>query len=275
MLDLFGIRAKIEVRKKAQEEKKLAEVMEKKKAYQERKAKIDNYLNDYYEKTDKKLEERYEQDKARAEKINSTCPKCGSKNVVQKIVRTKGELHGEGNCHGYGSHSLFGGSYSSYGHSEIDGKLDTYPVNRCKDCENEWKVVEVEYPHNYYDAFSTYNSFCPARLLFSIEDYLEMKFNPEDMKEECNSLEEKREKYIEKTSSSSFLVDYQNVPRYMIEYALYLAIIGRWGIPDWNKLFNYHKDDDKYSFTMSDELWELVKKLIGWKGTENENSRTI
>ena len=36
-----------------------------------------------------------------------------------------------------------------------------------------------------------------------------------------------------------------------------------------NKLFNFNADeDDQYSYTMSDELWEIVKKLIGWKGTE-------
>lgn len=65
-------------------------------------------------------------------KINSVCPKCGCKRVGDRIKRQQGEI--EGSFSGIGS--LFGGS-SMYG--SIHGKMDTNEVNKCNDCEHEWK----------------------------------------------------------------------------------------------------------------------------------------
>ena len=56
----------------------------------------------------------------------------------------------------------------------------------------------------------------------------------------------------------------------MIDYALYKGISEHYYNLDRidKELYNYQEDDDKYSYTMSDEMWEVVKKIIGWKGTE-------
>lgn len=260
-----------------EEEKRLAEAAEKKKAYQERKAKILAYLKVYETDLEVKSKEIYEAKKKEVDEKNSTCPKCGSKNVVHKVVRTKGEIHGTGSSGSYGSigGSLFGfaGSISSYGHSSIDGELDTLQVNRCKDCEEEWNIEELDEDYgSVTNAFSNYDSFKPGFLFRRIEEYYEMKYDPYDVKNECNSLEEMREAFFNRYSTSYYFEEYKKCPRYMIEYALYKGFTEHYyGLEDLNKkLFNYKENDDQYSYTMSDEMWELVKKIIGWEGIENK-----
>lgn len=260
-----------------EEEKRLAKATEKKKAYQERKDKILAYLNEYYVAIDAKSKEIYEEKKKEVDEKNSTCPRCGSKNVVHKVVRTKGEIHGTGSSSSYGSigGSLLGfaGSVSSYGHSSIDGEIDTLQINRCKDCEEEWNIEELEEDYGRVtSAFSNYDSFKPGFLFRRIKEYYEMKYDPYDVKNECNSLDEMREKFFKSYSNSYYFEEYKKCPRYMIEYALYKGFTEHfYGLEDMDKkLFNYHKDDDEFSYTMSDEMWEVVKKMIGWNGIENK-----
>jgi len=260
-----------------EEEKRLEKAAEKKKAYQERKDKILAYLKEYNTAIDAKSKEIYEEKKKEVDEKNSTCPRCGSKNVVHKVVRTKGEIHGTGNGGSYGSigGSLFGlaGSISSDWHSSIDGEIDTLQINRCKDCEEEWNIEELDEDYGRINsAFSNYDSFKPGFLFRRIENYYEMKYDPYDVKNECNSLDEMREKFFEKYSSCYYFEEYKKCPRYMIEYALYKGFTEHfYGLEDLDKkLFNYHKDDDEFSYTMSDEMWEVVKKIIGWNGIENK-----
>lgn len=260
-----------------EEEKRLEKAAEKKKAYQERKDKILAYLKEYDIARDAKSKEIYEEKKKEVDEKNSTCPRCGSKNVVHKVVRTKGEIHGTGSSGSYGSigGSLFGfaGSVSSYGHSSIDGEIDTLQINRCKDCEEEWNIEELDDDYGRVSsAFSNYDSFKPGFLFRRIEEYYEMKYDPYDVKNECNSLDEMKEKFFERYSRSYIFEEYKKCPRYMIEYALYKGFTENfYGLEDMDKkLFNYHKDDDEFSYTMSDEMWEVVKKMIGWNGIENK-----
>lgn len=280
MFDLFGIKARREAKQRAKEEaikakaaKELEAMQEKKRLYQERKAKIEAWLKDYssrmYEISSKYNSERRE----RVEKENSVCPKCGSKNVVQKVIRGKGEIHGKGSSSISGSIGGgllgIGGSLYGSGNSKIDGEFDTYPVNRCKDCEHEWNVTEFE-RIDATDDFSKYGSISPGYLYRRIEEYYEMKYDPKDVKEECNSLEEKREKFCKEQSTRFALKGYKTAPRYMIEVALYEGFTEHYYFEDFldKKKFNYHKGDDKYSYTMTDEMWEIAKKIIGWEGTE-------
>ena len=277
MFDLFGIKArkaKKGAEKMAKEEKELLEAAEKKKAYQERKKMIIDFLSNYRKELQEKSYKRYAEKKKEADEKNSTCPRCGSKNVVHKITRTKGEIHGEGTSSSYGSlgGSIFGvsGYLSGNGHSTIDGELDTLQINRCKDCEEEWNIEEVEESLHYGDVFCNYDSFAPGFLYRRVEEYYEMKYDPKDVKNEFNSLEEMHEDFFNRYSNSYYFDDYKKVPRYMIDYALYKGFTEHYyGLEDLNKkLFNYKKDDDEYSYQMSDEMWEVVKKMIGWKGTE-------
>ena len=208
------------------------------------------------------------------EEKNSVCPKCGSKNVVHKVVRGKGDIHGSGSSSLSGSISggLFGvggGIYGS-GRSRVDGKYDTYPVNKCKDCEHEWNVEESEH-YSTTDDFSHYNSIAPGYFYRRIENYFDLEYDPYDEKEQFNSLEEKQQDFFDRQSKSNILKPYKNIPRYMVEVALYEGLHDSiYPLDKVDPIFNYHEDDDKYSYTMSDELWEIVKKILGWKGTEEE-----
>ena len=277
-MNLFGLlkakKAKKEAERKAKEEKDLAEAAMKKKAYRERKEKIISYINNYDKELEKKINEKYENDKKEVEKKNSTCPRCGSKNVVHKVTRTKGEIHGEGHSSGCGSlgGSLFGlnGYISQHGYSSIDGELDTLQINRCKDCEEEWNIEEAEEPSYHGNVFSNYDSFVPGFLFRRLDEYYTMKYDPYDEKCEFDSLEEMREDFFKRYSKGYYFEDYRTCPRYMIEYALYKGFTEHYYTLDDldKKLYNYNKDDDAYSYTMSDSMWEIVKKMIGWKGTE-------
>lgn len=274
MFDIFGIKAKRQAKKEAEEKKALEIAAEKKRIYQERKEKIDAYVKQYDEAFEAKAKEVYERELKEAEERNSTCPRCGSKNVVHKVKRTKGEIHGEGHTSSYGSigGSLFGlaGSLCSTGHSKIDGELDTLQINRCKDCEEEWNIEEVEAPSYYGNAFSHYDSFAPGFLFRRLEEYFELKYDPYDVKNKCNSLEEMQQEFLERYANGHYFDDYKKAPRYMMDYALFQGFSEHYYYLEYldKELFNYKDGDDKYSYTMSDEMWEVVKKLIGWEGEE-------
>ena len=270
MFNIFGIK----VWRKTKEDARLEDIAKKKKAYQERKTKITAFLNDYHEKEFQKRKERYQLREELAEKHNSECPKCKSTNVVNHIKRTKGEIHGNSHSNSYISSSNFFLGSSSYSSSnrigKIDGQLDTYPVNKCNDCGHEWKIEEAEWPE-VYDKFSAYSS--NPRFFFNlIYDYLKLEYDPEDITEECNSLEEKQQKYIDRNKGNTFFKLYRTLPKYMLDYVLYQGIKcerfidieelrknGFWGISD--------KTDD-YSYEMPQELWEVCQKIIGWKGED-------
>lgn len=270
-MDLFGFKARKLA--KQEEQKRLdaerdAERLEiakaEKEKYKERKKMIDDYFAEEYTKAQKIIQKFELESQKEADKINSFCPNCGSRNVVQKIIQTKGELHGNG--------SSYNVSTFSYGTSKVDGKIDTYPVNRCKDCENEWYIA-VPKTEKYHDPYKAYNSYEPEYLLRHIYEYLKLRYDPYDIREECNSLEEKREKFIEKTAR--VLDCYKHSPRYAMDYALFTAIngySGRYFFDDIQEHFGDFVAKDAYTYEMPDELWKIVKKLVAWSEPETQQN---
>lgn len=118
---------------------------------------------------------------------NDKCPHCKSTNVNNRISRIQGSLKGSS----YGNYSLFGGSISG----NISGSLDTNEVNKCNDCQNEWKVM---CPHQYtyltdYEVIQTL-----ARNTQRLQNIIngDVKWNPDDLDETCASKEEKIQKEI-------------------------------------------------------------------------------
>ena len=220
---------------------------------------IDAYLNEYRRKKSEREMERYLKDKKEAEKENAVCPLCHSKNVVHHVVRTKGELHGKGSSHFSSSSMLL--SHNTYSNSdwELEGALDTLPVNKCNDCGHEWnikKAVRVE----------TKDWFCHDYALFfddKINDFLRIDFNPYDKTEEFNSLEEKQEAFAKKVSKIFYIEPLRNVPRYMLDY---MVFCGHSKYEDCSELFGFKPDDDEYSYVMPDRIFDIVKKLIKWEG---------
>ena len=256
-------------RNKQAENAEIEPVHDKKKEYQERKRLITDFKEKYMAEQRRLTREQNEKEKAEIDFKNSHCPICNSDKVVDKIIRLKGDLHGEGHTISHFASDIFSSSYMSSGESKIDGKMDTVPVRKCNDCGNEWYPEEFE-PNEEDDIFSSYDSFLPGFLYRRLKEYTEMEYDPKDFKEECNSLDEKKAKYIEKYSTIQALEPYRNVPRYMIETALYDEML-RWRFfsygrnEEFKRLLNIKDDDDKYSYKMSDELWEAAKKIIGWK----------
>lgn len=128
-----------------------------------------------------------------ASRGNSTCPKCKSTKVVNKVSRIKGDIKGEFSGH---SNLLWGESSGN-----IDGKIDTYDVNRCTECGNEWKKEKA----NFYWGYKRVEEKI-KQVLWLLEDYHEAEnctFDEDDLKEKYNSLEEKRAALLEKCNTST------------------------------------------------------------------------
>ena len=82
-------------------------------------------------------------DNKRIKDANEICPKCSSKKVVDKISQLKGEINGSSSTYGGGS---FLGGFSSFGSGSIHGSMDTFEINKCNECGNEWKKIS----YNHY-----------------------------------------------------------------------------------------------------------------------------
>ena len=117
-----------------------------------------------------------------AKLANDKCPHCKSTNVNERIKRIQGSLKGSSS----GSYSLFGGSSSGY----ISGSLDTNEVNKCNDCQHEWKITSSHEYHfiSLYDVVERLN-----RTMEKIQKIIngDVKWDPNDLDEKCTSKEEK------------------------------------------------------------------------------------
>lgn len=135
-----------------------------------------------------------------SEEANGKCPKCGSTNVNDRIKRFQGKI--DGRSSGYGWNALsFGESYSS---GYIKGDFDTNEVNKCNDCENEWKKKKVESP--YYSGYIIENELRMMRYFFRDlhEARHNVKWDKNDLKETFNSLAEKKEHMLQKAMTGTW-----------------------------------------------------------------------
>lgn len=121
---------------------------------------------------------------------NNICPSCKSTNVNQRIKRQQGNINGENysNREGFGFLTLNHSKSSSYGY--IKGELDTNPVNKCNDCQHEWKVTEHKSKWSE-EVIKDYIHWT-IMTLKKYHDAKHCKFNPLDVNEKYSSLEEKQ-----------------------------------------------------------------------------------
>lgn len=122
-----------------------------------------------------------------ANRTNSYCPKCNSKNVNDRIKRTQGDLNS--------SASSFGRLSSV----SVSAKIDTNEVNKCNECEHEWKKAEA-YFHSSFGVLDYWTDKV-RYMLASYSEYKNCKFNPLDAKEQFLSIEEKEEALKKKYES--------------------------------------------------------------------------
>lgn len=267
MIDFFGIRR----RRREKEERRLEEVRLAKEQYQERKKLIDKFLDEYHKKDYDERSKRFQESSARIKEENNACSKCGSKNVIQNIARIKGELHGEG--HSYHSSTSTSGLFSSYNlhysgsYSKVDGELDTHPINKCKDCGHEWHIKEAKMESSS-DIFSQYGGH--AGFLFRrVREYVDLKYDPYNIKEECNSLEEMQQKFTQRYKNYWLFKEYRDLPRYMLDLVMYEGMSQSHSrLKNVDPKFGYEEGMDKYSYQIPPELWKVVKALISWNGKE-------
>jgi len=93
------------------------------------------YLIESERLNDKIFEEKtnYEiQENKRVKHENETCPKCKSNKVVDKICQLKGNIEASS------SSTNLPNFISS---SSISGSIDTVEINKCNECNNEWKKI--------------------------------------------------------------------------------------------------------------------------------------
>jgi len=275
MFDLFGIRRKRLEKQKQAEEKRLKEIQEEKERRKIREKVIREYLDNYYKEKEKKELEKKKELEEEIKTANTTCPKCGSEDIINNIKQVKGELHGKGNILGTSSSSLFTSSSYLSGSSKIDGELNTYPVNKCKKCGNEWEIKKIDKDdYDFPDVFNSWDCVAPGFLFRKVLGYLDLEFDPHDVNEKFNSLEEKQKDLCKSTSQVLKLYGYDELPKYMIDYLIYIGYLDShcYGSGNYKKLGDLTEESTtKYSYTLSPELWEIVKNLIDWKGTiEND-----
>lgn len=81
----------------------------------------------------------YKRENEYEERHNNTCPKCSAKKgeIVNKIR----QVQGSGSVDGDFSSNLF------YGYGSVRGsmKIDTFGVNHCNNCGNEWKKYNKDF----------------------------------------------------------------------------------------------------------------------------------
>ena len=172
--NFFKIRKKrqIAVGERLLAEKKVLDLKKQVQLVEERAGKLANSLNS--------------QEHKKKGKSDSTCPKCGSKKVNERIKRQQGEINGE--IHGESWSALtFGRGYLD---GSIKGSLDTNEVNKCNDCGHEWKKYILEYKWSR-DILKKELDY----VYYLLQDHYEVKdvtFDPTNLSEKFNSLEEKK-----------------------------------------------------------------------------------
>ena len=206
---------------KAQKEKEASEKLAKQEA--ENKAKIEKErlkeekieslkkeYQDVSERFKKEIESKndniIETRKWSVERTNSTCPKCGSKKLIDKVSRIKGEIDGESSSSfsSNSSSSIFSHYSSSRFDSEssLHGEIDTLSVNKCAECGNEWKKEEMKYsrPYDMEDYFEP--------IYYSLKEFYDAKnvsFDSSDLSEKFNSKEEKTQHMLDIANKSIWL----------------------------------------------------------------------
>lgn len=197
-------------------QKEYERIAEAKKAYREKKARIDAIIAEH-NNSDMAARLKFNQEEEKRVAIsNSTCPHCTSKAVHQEFKKLEGGFHGKSSGDIYGGGNFFGSSM--YGHSSgrIDGKLDTYRINKCEDCGHEWEIAEVRNGNKHWYSGKVDYQGDLSRLAYRISDVLDVEYDPKDITEEYDSYEEKRAAMIEKLKKYSG--DIINLPIEIIWY---------------------------------------------------------
>jgi hypothetical protein len=145
---------------------------------------------------DGKATEKNSDGRSRSQKTNSTCPKCSGTNVNHRIKRVQGKVDGDV----HGSSFLFSGSLSG----SLHGEMDTNEVNKCNDCQNEWKVNDYKYTYGSELRESSIDRI--YYYFYWIEKAKNVEFDKNNLSEKFSSLEEKRKFEMDKALNDSWSI---------------------------------------------------------------------
>lgn len=183
-------------------------------------------------------------EEARVKELNTKCPHCKSQNVNNRIKRIQGEISGSGSGSFSGSGFLgigsIGGSYSS----NIHGSIDTNEVNKCNDCQNEWKVEKASHHSFWFDQLSD-RVIGFLRICHRTQN--DVEWNPNDLSESHKSLEEKRQAEMKKLQEHFYG---KQVSDYFGQYSLELV---KYVVEEEYLNKSYHSDYDR-------KEWEKYSK---------------
>lgn len=133
---------------------------------------------------DDKRRAEFEKRKESAAEYNNTCPKCGEKQVIDRVSRIQGSI--DGSISGGMGGSLFGFGGSIGGH--IHGDIDTNEISVCTKCGNQWKKTSAHYESSY-DTLQM-EGWKLGLAIRGIEELPKVKYDPTDLASPYNSLEE-------------------------------------------------------------------------------------
>lgn len=206
----------------------------KKQIFRERKQFIDNFIKQYTETEKQKQREYIEKENKIIEIYNSRCPKCKSHDIINKF-----------------------------------NKKDT-KINVCKSCGHEFrhKPKQDTFSGYYYGKLDIYSD--SAMLLFEVVKAIKTlrNFNPNDISEECNTIEEKKIQLTEEIKNSSAY--YKHLIDYPIEIILYSAFSTNFTfktLADFVVDFGEYKNNHirNYMIKLTPQAHDLMVNYLGFK----------
>lgn len=199
-------------------------------------AKLKKQYTEFMEDVEKESKLQDKTNREAKEKHDSICPKCKSANVNDRIKRFQGSIDGKSSGSGWSALSFGESQYSGY----IKGKFDTSEVNKCNDCENEWKKWEGSL-YTYKRDLLEQKLRSIRILLSNLRDTKNITWDKLDLKETFDSLEAKQEDAIKKIKSS-FWVDSakRDFSKYSIELVEKLfEECGGYELRTWKDAYDY------------------------------------
>jgi hypothetical protein len=246
--------------------------------YNERKLYIDDCVKKIKDTERDKQKDALVEYNKNAKENNSICPNCYRKDVIKIFKRHKGEINGSIDGKSSSSHSSF--LFSSYSHhsnsinGNIEGKLDTLRVNKCNHCGHEWTIIETK---NWFDNNDYYSGkidwkFYTTNLIQNCIWALDEidNFNPYNLNEECNNIEEKIEQQVNNIKEKYC---YKYTHELRIEVLYYF--VRMYGDYHWNykKLFtptNNSFEVDTYMGRFNERIENFLVDYLGFKYKFND-----
>ncbi len=229
---MFGIGKRKQ--EEAERKRKDAEYqIEKKKS--ERQALVQSWLEKEVADREKSGEESMKEDVAECDAKNSVCPKCGGKNIINRYV-------------------LISLSGHDFGNSAEEIDLESFKVNECKACGNQWEIAR---PLHSYSLDYTVDNYSP----YDYSGYLGFLYRRIKAGLEGQ----------EKPEPKKLLEVYKNTPKEVLECCLYRQacyqgdmydekILGTKIVSD---ILDPQYNANEYLYRISDEAWRIAKTFIG------------